>query len=386
MSTQVDEMSDQRERIPDDGNDDDDLPKRIVEDPPPPLHCNMDHHPIVIIGSRNACGCSCSGWDRWRWEWTRPLFFLEEPCGSQIDVGQSFAPPRRSVIWIRACLLLWSLQVLSVDLWTYPPHNLYIYMGYLTHWGHVLSIFYFFTSFLCALLRLPHPQKQQQQHPQLPWLVRLTWGLYGVVSPLGVAIALLYWGAIANYSGDDPPISYPTLMEHGVVTCGVWLDGAVIGKIPVRAKHVWFLQGVCVTYLLWSILDIVFEIGGGEWGPAYNSEDDDAVYPVLKWRNETKAACIVSAFCICGLAPTLFLGCWILPFLLQQRPRPQPPQVSSTATGWRGLCYYFANPSFSSVSFWDGSLRPLYQMEDFNISSENAELDYKQMMDRAQMT
>lgn len=70
----------------------------------------------------------------------------------QINVQESFAPQRPYSIVIRFILLMWSLHVLYKDLAFYPPHNLYIYMGYLTHWGMLLSIAYFLCSFLCTVI------------------------------------------------------------------------------------------------------------------------------------------------------------------------------------------------------------------------------------------
>lgn len=70
------------------------------------------------------------------------------------------------------------------------------------------------------------------------------------------------------------------------------MDGVVIiGLVPVRTNHVVFLRlGLCVSYFLWTIVDVVLGIGGGEWRPAY---DDDALYPVLRWKRETTAAAIL---------------------------------------------------------------------------------------------
>ena len=60
-------------------------------------------------------------------------FDLKEPNGL-LNLEKCFAPNRHTTIIIRSVFLLWSLHVLYVDVTHYPPHNLYIYMGYLTHW------------------------------------------------------------------------------------------------------------------------------------------------------------------------------------------------------------------------------------------------------------
>jgi FAR-17a/AIG1-like protein len=270
-----------------------------------------------------------SSWSRFWWE-LRPsyeLFSLGEPTlheGDadnntivvQIDVLQSFAPVKRCFwpCWTRAFLLAWSVQVLGVDVRHYPPHNLWIYYGYLTHWGHTLSIIYLSLSFLCSVVPkklLIVPNHSTEKAACTSWtaqspsrLVCITWGLYSTVAPLEIAICFLYWSAVAN-----APPSYVSVMEHGGIAALVLLDGTLIGHVPVRIKHGVFLMSVCFSYLTWSLLDAELGIGNGEWGPAYN---DDALYPVLNWNDDFRGAAIVSAVAICILAPTLFWVCWLL--------------------------------------------------------------------------
>jgi len=206
---------------------------------------------------------SCLARARWELRRSLPLFFLDEPStvgiSRRIDVAASFAPYRPCCLtfWIRSLLLLWAVQVLALDVSTYPPHNLYIYMGYLTHWGHVLSICYFTASLLCILV--PHSTRQPKEGEQPSLLVRTTWGLYGVVAPLELAITLLYWSAVAS-----GPVTYVSVMEHGVLAMLVLMDGLIVGLVPVRAKHVLFLLVVCIAYAVWSILDTALDIGNGK--------------------------------------------------------------------------------------------------------------------------
>lgn len=266
-----------------------------------------------------------SCFDRLRWELrpSYPFFSLQEPCG-WIHAGRSFAP--RCSAFLRGLFLLWSLQVFFYDIYHYPPHNYYIYMGYLTHWGHALTILYFFISFLFAVL--PFQQPPPPLHSP-HCLLKLLWGLYDTVAPMEVAITLLYWASGFNYG-----IPYIAVMEHGGLCVLLLLDGR---SIPVRAKHAVFLLLVSLLYLLWTIIDAILDIGSGEWGPAYN---DDALYPVLNWKKETKGAAIVSAVVICVLAPLLYMVIWI----------------------W-------------SLRFaWDGSRRPLYQEDTYH---EEKMFDYK---------
>jgi hypothetical protein len=281
--------------------------------------------PAKCFGGGESKSSTHSCLERLQWE-LRPsfsFFSIDEASGDKIDVAASFGARSHnssylrmfSIIIVRLVCFIWSLQVFYEDVSHYPPHNLYIYMGYLTHWGHVLTILYFMCSFLCTILpfvtrqpasaplQLDEPSPSQ---PQPHVLVRTTWGLYSTVAPLEVAIALLYWGSGINNNG---PVTYISVMEHGGLAVLVWMDGLIVSVVPVRAKHVCFLMTVCALYLIWSVVDVVAGIGGGEWGPA---DTDDALYPVLRWGSETRAAALLSAFTICVLAPGLFLACWML--------------------------------------------------------------------------
>lgn len=315
-----------------------------------------------------------SCWERFCWELrpSYPLFSVDEPTTKtemsttttdgenegaaphqpndeeplQIDVAAAFAPPR--AWFFRIIFTVWSFHVLYTDLSAYPPHNLYIYMGYLTHWGHMLSNFYFICSLLCSICMIVRPSVLQQPEKGTATpgrLVRITWGLYSCVAPLGIAITMLYWSAVST---DHP--TYVSVMEHGGIAVMVLIDGLLVGVVPVRAKQIFFLMIVCATYLAWSIVDAVLEIGNGEWGPAY---EDDALYPVLNWNNDRKGATIVSAFVICVLAPCLFYGCW----LLSLRKWPGTPRMVIDSDS-------MIIPQNWCCGNFDGSRRALYHMDD----------------------
>jgi hypothetical protein len=161
------------------------------------------------------------------------------------------------------------------------------------------------------------------------------WGLYDTVAPLEVAITFLYWG-----SGLNGDFTYINVMEHGGLLLLLLLDG---WAIPVRAKHVAFLLGISLLYLVWTIVDAILDIGSGDWGPAYN---DDALYPILNWKKETRGAAIVSAFAVLILAPLVYTIFWM----------------------WSLKCA------------WDGFRRPLYQKEDTEVFD-----NYKGLHDNAEM-
>lgn len=239
-----------------------------------------------------------------------PLFSLQEPFSednaphSDLNVKQVFAPDRPfcgTLLW-RLAFLLISMQVLLYDLYHYPPHNLWIYLAYLTHWGHVLSISYF----LCSVFLTICLQRRQGAHEVNSYplrLVHFTWGLYATVAPLEVGITILYWAALSS------EFSYVTVMEHGGILCLVLLDGLWVSQIPVRAKQGIFVMIVALLYVAWSVVDYVCDIGNGDWGPVY---EDDALYPVLQWNKQPQVAALVSGVVVLVLVPFLFGVVWLL--------------------------------------------------------------------------
>jgi len=313
-------------------------------------------------------------WKRFLWECrpSYPFYSLEEASiigdnyesqhGNNndkrhvIDVAASFAPSYKAIP-IRLFFLCWSLQVLYTDVSTYPPHNLYIYMGYLTHWGHLLSNCYFIGSFLCSILPWAVQQPQDDGGALVPGrLVRFTWGLYSCVAPLEIAITMLYWSGATFLSGHG---CYVAVMEHGGIATLILLDGLVVGLVPVRAKHVIYLLIVSVSYMAWSVIDAVFDIGNGEWGPAY---EDDALYPVLNWNDDRNGAEIVCAFVICILSPCLFYGCWALSLLKTSASKSAKIVIEDDMENdiiSEGSIARQQHGCFCCANF-DGSRRPLY--------------------------
>ena len=206
--------------------------------------------------------------------------------------------------------------------------------------------------------------------------IKWTWGLYALVAPLELAITLLYWG-----SGIAGRITYATVMEHGVLGALVWIDGLLIGLVPVRAKQVWLLLLVATLYLLWTIVDALLNIGNGEWGPAYN---DDALYPILNWNKQTRAAAILSAIVELIVAPALFYLCWMasLASCRQQN-------VDLDKKEENRCCGHGSSSSSSSCCCgrpWlvcDGSRRPLYDMNAEKVppdaNTQQEAFDYSEM-------
>ena len=265
--------------------------------------------------------------DRLRSElaWSYPIYCLTEEVidddGSlqrrYISINKCFAPFNNRVFYIRLLFVAISLHVLYVDITRYPPHNLWVYLFFLTHWGHILNITYLLCSLLCCVIfggspdnEIPVVIEEDERNKAIPKLIEITWLLYSTTAPLSLAICILYWIGIAPGQSPQDSLNYVCIMEHGIIGIIVLIDGVLVGTIPVRAKHYVCLLAVCITYLLWSLVNYILKLGNGEWGPAY---DDDSLYPVLNWSWESRrVAAIVSSFATIVLCPFLFWIVWML--------------------------------------------------------------------------
>ena len=163
-----------------------------------------------------------------------------------------------------------------------------------------MSIMYMISILYCTL------NKSLLMESEIaPKAIKISWVLYSIVAPMELCITLLYWSA--DYDGGE--ISYVNVMEHGIICLLILIDGVFTSTIPVRLNMFPYFLTVCISYLCWSIIDAAFNIGNGEWGPAY---EDDALYEVLNWNQNSKSAAIVSAIVICVLAPLVYSFCWLL--------------------------------------------------------------------------
>ena len=157
---------------------------------------------------------------------------------------------------------------------------------------------------------IPVVIEEDESNKAIPKLIKITWLLYSTTAPLSLAIAMFYWIGIAPGQSTQDSLNYVCIMEHGIIGIIVLIDGVLVGTIPVRAKQYVCLLAVCISYLLWSLVNYILKLGNGDWGPAY---DDDALYPVLNWSWESRrVAAIVSSFATIVLCPVLFWVVWML--------------------------------------------------------------------------
>ena len=86
-------------------------------------------------------------------------------------------PLNNGTFYGRSVFLAISMHVLYFDMTHYPPHNLWVYMFYLTHWGHMMNMWYLFCSWVCCLSYTRYVESSVSTSflDKLPRLITHTW-------------------------------------------------------------------------------------------------------------------------------------------------------------------------------------------------------------------
>jgi len=254
----------------------------------------------VSISSPNNIGV----YGRFRSELKKPYFFLEEANGEHIDVVQSFAPLSPSypysTLFIRIVFLSWSLGSLVDSILSTDAENRFIWIGYLTHWGFILSICFQLMAVIITFNRECLKQPNTYERESLNALVKITWFFYGVATPVELMIVLLYW-TLDYKSGDS--ISYGTIYVHAILAVLLLIDGNLISHIPIRGKQIIFPTCVAILYVIWTIIHSAADIGNGNY-------DGDLLYNVIDWKDKPAKTSVYVVVIITVVNPIMFCIVW----------------------------------------------------------------------------
>ena len=131
--------------------------------------------------------------------------------------------------------------------------------------------------------------------------------LFAIALPVEIMITILFW--VLEFDGE---VKYISVMVHGGGMALIVIDGFLLSRIPLRMKQFLLFQTFTILYLIWNVVHAYSGIGN-----PYNdgeSQDDDAIYASLAWKNNTMGAAILSAGIVCVANPVLFLLCWVFIF------------------------------------------------------------------------
>jgi len=222
-------------------------------------------------------------------------FSLTEPNGKIIDVEASFIPePKWSVYLFRNVCFIFTLVV------TYHSFRVstvkLMWFGYLTHWSALVTLLYQGPILVCSMRSSLLPQPKPNETPY--FLLRFIWAAYSVAISAEFFVTLLYWTLIHDWS-ESP--TFLNIALHGIFAVLLVLDGVLIGKIPMRLKHLLFVEVYGICYIIWSFIHCLETV-------------DDPIYNVLDWTQNPVFAGVLSIISAVFLLPIIFLTLWFLSY------------------------------------------------------------------------
>jgi len=245
---------------------------------------------------------------RFRSELRADFFSLEESSGRYIDVADSFAPasPRfHHVLLLRAGILVLSIISLALSL-DDAAENRFIWIGYLTHLGLIISIAYQITACIVTYRRKYLTQPNANFHDELSMPIKIMWFLYVWSVPNELIITLLFWTLDYPVTvKEDKSLQFHTFTTHGIIALLLLIDGNLIARIPLRIKHIAVIEIYSILYLIWTVIHAISGIGNG-------TNEGDLLYEVIDWKNKPIATLITSVLIVVVVVPIMFMLAWLL--------------------------------------------------------------------------
>ena len=119
------------------------------------------------------------------------------------------------------------------------------------------------------------------------------------------SVVVLYW--TFDFDPERDTINLNNLNVHGICMIITLLHGFLVDRVPVRIKHFLFTFLAGCLFCGWlAIQNVVLK-----YNPM-DDDDDDALYDILKWRENTTSAIILSVAVLFGGFPFFTILLWLL--------------------------------------------------------------------------
>eukprot|EP00551_Chaetoceros_affinis_P012512 CAMPEP_0203681762 /NCGR_PEP_ID=MMETSP0090-20130426/43673_1 /ASSEMBLY_ACC=CAM_ASM_001088 /TAXON_ID=426623 /ORGANISM="Chaetoceros affinis, Strain CCMP159" /LENGTH=521 /DNA_ID=CAMNT_0050550379 /DNA_START=263 /DNA_END=1828 /DNA_ORIENTATION=+ len=139
------------------------------------------------------------------------------------------------------------------------------------------------------------------------FIVCLNWFLYTIVQPAELVIALGYWLYEAPpYSKTD--LLYTNIYKHGIIGILLLIDGNIIGRIPIRMKHLFVF---CIYEHLYLFYSIFFGFSEN-FGLRHNH---GIIYNNLNWKRDSQDAIWLAVVLLYAISPLVFMFCYLISLL-----------------------------------------------------------------------
>ena len=243
---------------------------------------------------------------------------LVDDTPRSLDIVKTFSPhPRVPYIGVKISLAAWIVSFMPMTIMstqsTYPS----FWLAYASHWGLVITTAYIILSALSAVyLAIRPPANPDELKGGVGVLIKSTWALFAIALPAEITITILFWTLeYGTYDGDV----YVIVMEHGIAMVLIMIDGFVLSRIPLRMWQFILFETFVALYLLWNVIHAYSGIGNPYADGDTPTEDDDAIYGSIAWKNNTTAAVVLVLGVLFAANPIIFMVCRTLSRLLPRR-------------------------------------------------------------------
>ena len=179
----------------------------------------------------------------------------------------------------------------------------------------IYTIFYYSDSqrLLKFFPKKDFPVRRIYKQNNIPWAVKIVWGLYIIAGTAAFVVFLGYWAFLyspcndseqsmssGNWSSSDGPeescsdLDVHAVHFHGVNLLLVFLD-IILSRIPYQILHIFYPLLLSVPY---GIFTLIYWRAGGT-----DPESNEYIYSVLDYENDSISFVLLV---IVVLSPTLF--------------------------------------------------------------------------------
>lgn len=233
------------------------------------------------------------------------MFELEEHPIGTLDIRASFHMGRGLSSWVGMVKLLSLALVVAALVYAFlefPKPSWY--PAYLTPWGVFFCTWYLAGSFFLTSCSSADPENTNQ-FETANILSKFTWVMFSVASVMECSIVVLYWAF--DYDPSRNTLDLNNFNVHGLCGIIVLLQGFLVDRVPIRIKHIVFTFFVGCIFCGWTaIQNLVLKSN------PMQDDDDDALYDVLKWRENPTGAAILSAVVLFGAFPFFTSLLWLM--------------------------------------------------------------------------
>ena len=249
------------------------------------------------------CGARC--WS----EWGRSFgwFSLQDAPNKTLDIAASFGPTSLGARFYKVVYMVWMISTL-IGKWYRQRDTPWFFLAYLTHWALILATLWSMLSLFNSFWLLPQPASPNES---VSIRTKISWLLYPMAANMSAIVTVLFWTVEFDYSGAAP--SYWQLMTHGGSCLLTWFEGLAVNRIPMRWKHVLPIMGLGAVYIAWTIIhQLATEIGNPRRSDTDPETNDDLIYGVLDFKENTGFSVILVVVVVFVVIPLLHWSLWAL--------------------------------------------------------------------------